>query len=164
MKIKILSLFVAFSLLTTFAPLARAAGEARQTNDWNALRSLLDSEIAVKAGGRSIVFGVLRAVEDDSIKIQVITGENNFETVYKKAEVEKIWRAEIRGGRSVARGALIGGGIGAGVGLIAGASAKESDPLNYAGVVLFGLLGAGVGALASAGRKGNKKRELIYRA
>ena len=164
MKIKILSLFVTFSLLTAFAPLARAAAEKRQTNDWNALRTFLNSEIAVKANGRSTVFGVLRIVEDDSIKIQVIAGDDNFETVYKKAEVEKVWRAEIRGGRSVAKGALIGGGIGAGVGLIAGASAKEADPLNYAGVVLFGLLGAGLGALFSAGQKGDKKRELVYKA
>lgn len=163
MKIKIISLFAILSLLT-FSTAPALAGKNRQAADWNALRNHLNTEIAVKARNKNTVFGVLRAVETDSLTIQIIRDRNNYETVFAKNEIEKVWRAQLRGGRNAAKGALIGAGVGAGIGLIGGASASEPDPLNYAGVPLFGLLGAGLGALIGGfSKKSDKKKNLIYK-
>lgn len=163
MKIQLLILFVLVNFLTASVPFA-LAGERRQTGDWNALRNHLNTEIAVQAKNKNTVFGVLRAVSDDSLKIQVISNKNNYEIVHRKDEVEKIWKAELRGGRNIAKNALIGGAVGAGIGLIGGATASEPDPLNYAGVPLFGLLGAGLGALIGGmNKKNGKKKDLIYK-
>ena len=164
MKIKILSFFVIIVTLAASTPFA-LAGEGRQTGDWNALRNHMNAEIAVKTESGKTVFGVLRTVENDSLKIQVVNRRSNYETLLTRREVEKVWRAELRGGGNVAKGALVGAGIGAVAGLIAGATAKERDPLNYAGVFLFGILGAGAGALIGGASKNvGKKKNLIYKA
>jgi small nuclear ribonucleoprotein (snRNP)-like protein len=162
MQTKLFSFFTALFFLAASVPFSLAGN--RQTGNWNDLRSYLNSEIAVKVENKKTVYGVLRAVEKDSLKIQVVNNRNNYETNYRKSEIEKIWQAELRAGSNAAKGALVGGGTGAAIGAVAGAAASEPDPLNYAGVILFGIAGAGLGAIIGGfNKKSGKKKKLIYK-
>jgi hypothetical protein len=160
MKAKFLSAFLILTLISCLAsPIL--ASKSRQVGTWSNLSGYLNTEVAVKVKNEKTVFGVLRAVETDSLKIQIVGKNSSGESVYQRGEIEKVWQATLKGGRSVGKGALIGAGIGAAAGAVAGAAAKESDPLNYAGVLLFGLAGGALGGIIGV-KERNKKRKLIY--
>lgn len=108
--------------------------------------------IRVATSGEPRVKGLLVAWENDRLVVRP-HGEETDRTI-PLANVEEV---ELYAGmkRNAGRGALIGGGVGAGFGLVAGVAAASDDsglidfgaeiiPLSAA---LFGGVGAGVGAL-----------------
>lgn len=158
-------LIALFLMLASFASTGFVTF-AKQKGDWGAIKNSVNQEIAVKTANGKTSFGVLRSVDDNGIKIQFAEkkGLSSQETTIGRDEIKKIWQASLRyGERQIGKGALIGAGIGAGFGFIAGATAKEPDPLNYAGVLLYGIAGAGVGAVAGIfSKKGHQKKYLLY--
>ncbi|HQU82241.1 MAG TPA: hypothetical protein PKY59_03910 [Pyrinomonadaceae bacterium] len=162
----IISLSAVFLFLYVFVPSVSA-----QTNDWNALSSRINSEIAVKADKQKTVFGILSEADSSQIKVKTSIDGKVSEVAFNRASVEKIWSAKLsKGTRKTLQGTLIGAGVGAGAGLGASlillAATGGSDGTGT--IVAIGTaIGAGAGAAlgSTAGfftRSGNKKQQLIY--
>ena len=159
-------LFALFLVLTMFIISVPTAFAGKQTGDWNSLQSLKNTEVAVKAKGKETVFGVLRGVENDALRMQIISDNNNYEIVFPKDDVEKVWQAELRSGRNTGKGALIGAGIGAGIGVAVYTSVVrggEADGLDSLDIPFYGIVAGVVGAIGGFfSKKGHKKKKLIY--
>ena len=157
------SYFLIFALFLFAAPFSFAAANKKQTGDWNSLSSRLNEEIAVKAGNRKTVFGILTKFDEAEITVQ--SADNSVsQFVFKRDEIEKIWLAKLKGGRNVGKGALIGAGTGAAAGLIyIAANRKNGDGQTSLAVPALAVYGAGIGAaIGFFARSKNQKEQLIY--
>lgn len=160
MKDKLVSSFLIIAICLVSAP-AVAAG--KQTGDWNSLSSRLNEEIAVKARNQKTVFGILIKFADDEITVQA--DDNALSKIaFKRDEVEKIWLAKLKGGRNIGKGALIGAGAGAAIGLVyVSANRKSADGQLSLVVPTLAIYGAGIGAAVGFFRRQkNRKKQLIY--
>jgi small nuclear ribonucleoprotein (snRNP)-like protein len=137
---------------------------AKPQGDWASLKNFLGQPIAIKTTDGSTSFGVLGFVDDSQIKVQLADKEqlSSHETSFRRGEVTRIWHAKFRFGETkTTRGALIGLGVGFGVGYVAAYATRKQGPPH--GFALFPLGGAGVGALVGSSRsKDHKKQKLIY--
>lgn len=136
----------------------------QQSNNWSALNNHLNEEIAVKTKNQKTLFGVLRSLSDNELKLQVVKKEYSNEVSINRAEIEKIWLAKLRFGRNTTKGAGIGAGAGAGIGLVyVIANRKSGDGQVGIAIPAFALYGAGIGAVIGfLSRKKHKKEQLIY--
>jgi hypothetical protein len=150
-------------LLTNFVPTV----SAKQKGDWNAVKALSNMSIAVRTTNGETHFGLLQSADDTAITVQ-IAGSEDFtsqEIVFRRDEIEKVWRAKLRfSEKNIAKGALIGAGAGLGAALITAsvlAGRNSDDP--PVGLGAFPLYGAGGGAIAGVfWKKKYKKQELVY--
>lgn len=160
---KYISYLLIISLFLIPASTARASVERKQTNDWNSLSSRLNEEIALKSKNQKTVFGILIKFHEDEITIQT-SGTTLSQIAFKRAEVEKIWLAELKGERNIGKGAIFGAGAGAGAGLIyVVANRKNGDGQLAVSVPVLAIFGAAAGAaIGFFSRSRNQKRQLIY--
>ncbi|HKG62357.1 MAG TPA: hypothetical protein VKB05_21530 [Pyrinomonadaceae bacterium] len=160
---KLISLLMALVLLVQIAP----AVLAKHKGDWNAVKALANSSVAVKTNTGETHYGLMRSADDSSITVQ-IADHDDFtpqEISFRRDEVAKLWRARLRfGQKNIAKGAWLGAGAGLGAGYIAALiqSAKDSgDP--FVGGGLFIIYGAVAGAfLGRFWKKSHKKQDLVY--
>ncbi|MCO6511341.1 MAG: hypothetical protein J5I65_11180 [Aridibacter famidurans] len=133
-----------------------------QTGDWSALSGYSGREIAVKPEKGKTVFGILRSADDSGL--EVVNADGQVKS-FTKAEVEKVWLARLKGSRNTGKGAAIGGGVGAGIGLATLLGSRDDgDGQAAVAVPVLAIMGAGIGAVAGFfSRSKNKKEELIYK-
>ena len=141
-----------------------AIGQTRDS--WANVQNLANQEIAVKTRNGKMIYGILRSVEDDRIKLQIAekrtVGSN--ETSLSRDEIKKIWHANLFiNQRKTARGALIGAVVGsAAMGGISVAQGDD-DGLAGAGFALGAIPGALVGgAIGFFTRKKHSKGVLVF--
>jgi hypothetical protein len=162
MKTRIATLLT-LVLLTNFFPTV----SAKPKGDWNAVKALANTSIAVRTTNGETHFGLLQSADDNAITVQ-IAGKDDFtsqEIVFRRDEIEKVWRAKLRfGEKNIAKGALIGAGAGLGAALItASVLAKRNSDDPPVGLGAFPLYGAGSGTIVGVfWRKKHKKQELVY--
>lgn len=160
---KLTATLLTLVLLTHIAPSAAA----KQKGDWNAVKALVKTSIAVKTRSGDTHFGLLQSVDDAGIEIQ-IAGKDDFtpqEISLRRDEVERVWIARLRfSEKNIAKGALIGAGAGLGAAVLTALVLHErgsADP--PVGIGLFPLYGAGIGAIGGVfWKKKHKKQELVY--
>ena len=140
---------------------------AKTKGDWNAVKGLMNSSVAVQTKSGETHYGLMQLADDTHIEIK-IAGDEDFtpqELVVQRNEVQKVWRAKLRfGERNIAKGGWIGLGVGFGAALItAGVLAAKNSDDPPVGLGTFPLYGAGAGALAGAfWKKKHKKQDLVY--
>ena len=160
---KLISILMTSVLLLQIAP----AIPAKSKGDWNAVKALTNSSVAVKTKTGETHYGLMRSADDSSITVQ-IADHDDFtpqEINFRRVEVTKVWRARLRfGQKNIARGAWIGAGAGLGAGYIAALIHSARDPGDpFVGGGLFILYGAAAGAVAGRfWKKNHKKQELVY--
>lgn len=157
---KITSSALALLLLLSIAQVT----SAKSQGDWASLKNFVGQPIAIKTEDGVTTFGILGFVDDFLIKVQLADKEqlSSQEVSFKRGEVTKVWHARFRFGETnTKRGALIGLGVGFGVGYVAAYAMRNQGPPH--GFALFPMGGAGVGALVgSTSSKDHKKQKLIY--
>lgn len=160
---KLVSILITSILLIQIAP----AVSARQRGDWNAVKALAHSSVALKTKTGETHYGLVQSADDSTITVQ-IAGDEDFtpqEINFQRDEVAKVWRARLRfGEKNIAKGAWVGAGAGLGAAVIYAAiqgAQRSSDP--PVGVGLFPFFGAGAGAVVgNFWKKKHKKQELVY--
>jgi hypothetical protein len=147
---------------------------AKSKGDWSSVVSSANNEIAIKTIDGQTVFGKLISANDTEIVLQIADKKEltNQSTKFSRSEVKKVWRAELRLGGGLSRGAAtaIGAGAGAGVGagvavgVLYGNGSNIHDEFAPLVFLITTSIGAGAGAVAGllAGKSGHKKKELIY--
>jgi hypothetical protein len=160
---KLFSILISSVLLIQTAP----AVLAKQTGNWDLVKALANSSVAVKTKTGETYYGLMKSADDSSIAVQIADYDDFTpqEISFQRDEVAKVWRARLRfGEKNIAKGAWLGAGAGFGVGFISSAiiaARGGSDPPTGAG--LYPMLGAGAGALAGTSwKKGHKKQALVY--
>ena len=154
--------------LLTFLLILHAAPRvsAKPKGNWDAVKSLVSKSIAVRTKSGITYFGLLETAGDNAIRIWLADGEGLTRQIsLDRDQVLRVWLAKLRfNGTNVGKGALIGTGVGIGVGFIAaGILASQCEACPPHGFALFPIGGAGVGALlGSLWKKKHKKQELIY--
>jgi hypothetical protein len=144
---------------------------AKSKGDWSQVISSANNEIAIKTVDGQTYFGKLTSANDAEIVMQIADKKEltNQTMTFRKSEIKKVWRAELKSrgglgkGVSTAIGAGAGAGVGAGIGAILLNSTGGSDAY-FEILGFFTVVGAGAGAVAGllAGKGGHKKKELIY--
>jgi hypothetical protein len=160
---KLVTHFLTILLLLIYVSPA-AAQTGGKSGDWNTLGSQLNNEVAVKAGNRKTVFGILTNADAGEIKVRISANNNVSEVLFKREEVEKIWLAKLdASSRKTLLGAGIGAAVGASIGLIA-LKGSDGDGGGFgAAVPVYAVVGAVVGGVAGFFvRQKNKKERLIY--
>jgi hypothetical protein len=151
-------------LLAQIAP----ATTAKQKGDWTAVKALLKTSIAVKTRSGDTHFGLLQAVDDAGMEVQLAEDDDFIpqQISLRRDEVEKVWIARLRfGQKHVGRGALVGAGAGLGAAFLTAWALYEKGSSDApAGVGVFPLYGAGAGAVVGKlfWKKGHKKQKLVY--
>ena len=160
---KFISILISSVLLVQIAP----AVLAKQKGNWNLVKALANSSVAVKTKTGETYYGLMKSADDSSIVIQIADYDDFTpqEINFQRNEIAQIWRARLRfGQKNIAKGAWLGAGAGFGVGFIASAviaARGGSDPPTGAG--LYPILGAGAGAIAgNFWKKNHKKQGLVY--
>ena len=137
---------------------------AKSQDDWANLKNYVGQPVAIKTNDSVTSFGILGFVDDSLIKVQLADKEQLSvqETSFPRGEVTRVWHAKFRFGETkTKRGALIGLGVGFGVGYVTAYALREQGPPH--GFALFPMGGAGVGALVGSTKsKDHKKLKLIY--
>lgn len=135
--------------------------------DWTLVESLANQEVAIKTNG-GMKYGIVKSVDSDSLVLQLADKKRltQDESTINKSDIKKIWRATLFvNKRRVGKGALIGAGVGIGVGLVSlQTDAAQGD--GQAGIVVLPLavIGAGVGGFVGFfAKKKHKKRDLVYK-
>ena len=154
----ILSALLAISLL--FTPAATAQQPA-PPGDWAAVQAVpTGDELIIKLKDGQSERGRLTSVTDTALSIT----RKNREQTFGRGNIFQIYH--LRRKAEKAKYALIGAGVGAAVGGVAG-KAKNSPPIDDGEIyVVIGVtIGAGVGALAGMlFGQGRRKRVIIYQA
>lgn len=140
---------------------------AKSGGDWETVKAAKDQEVAVKMKSGATVYGVLREISDSEVKLQRAR-KKDFDaqpTVYRRAEIAKIWRAELRfGSRRTGIGAIIGTGVGGAIGYGVFRGQPKDDGQAAVVVPFFAIVGAGVGSVVGFfSKKSHKKMNLLYR-
>lgn len=160
---RLISVLMTLALLSQLVP----AVSARPKGDWNAVKALVVTTVAVKTKTGDTHYGLMQDADDSGIRVQ-IAGQDSFtsqEITFKRDTVARVWRARLRFDETnVKKAAWIGAGLGVGVGMAAAAikgAAGSSDPPTW--VALYPFFGAGVGAIVGKfWKKKHKKQELVY--
>ena len=143
---------------------------AQSRNDWAAVESSVNQEVAVKTSGGTI-YGIIKSVNADSLVLQIAGNKSltQEEKTVSRNDIRQIRRALLFvNDRNTAKGALIGAGVGALVLGIPAVAQKDDDfgsgaSLAGAAFVLGAIGGAAVGGVAGFfTKKKHKKRDLIY--
>ena len=152
----ILSTLLAITLF--FSPAAMAQ-QPTAPGDWAAVQAVpTGDELIIKLKGGQSERGRLTSVTDTALSIT----RKNREQTFSRGDISQIYH--LRRKAEKAKYALIGAGVGAAVGAVAG-KAKNSPPIDDGGiyVVLGTSIGAGIGALGGMlFGQGRRKRVLIY--
>ncbi len=88
---------------------------AQSRNDWAAVESSVNQEVAVKTSGGTI-YGIIKSVNADSLVLQVAGSKTltQEERTVSRNDIRQIRRALLFvNERNTAKGALIGAGVGA---------------------------------------------------
>lgn len=157
---KLLATLLSVVLLTSTA----SPAPAEPAGDWSAVKNSAGQEVAIKTTDGVTSFGILRSADDSVVAVLLAAKEGLAaqETLFRRDEIEKVWRARLRfGERNTRKGAWIGAAAGLGAAFAYASLGRHEDaPI---GVGLFPAYGAGVGAFVGAlSRKGHKKGKLIY--
>lgn len=139
---------------------------AQTRGSWNEVKNLVDQSIAVKTGSGKTVYGVIRAADDDGIRIELAEKKSVFanQSTLARNEIDKIWRANLFiNRRKTKQGALLGAVVGSvGMGGIAVAQGDD-DGLAGAGFALGVLPGALVGGtIGFFIKKKHQKLDLVF--
>lgn len=166
MRVKSLSISLAFILLALSATSAHAKQNAAPSRDWAVVKALAnENKLIVKTKDGKKFEGTLTAVSDTNI---TITKKNQtFEldaTIV--AQVYLLTSKSVN--KSIGEGALIGLAVGFGAGAIFGfalGGLEEGESRAGTAVVFglfFGIVGAGAGAFGGLISSLWKKKTLIY--
>jgi hypothetical protein len=159
---KLTATLLTFLLILNTAPRV----SAKPKGNWDMVKALVNKQIAVRTQNGTTHFGVLEVADDNAIQIWLADNERLTRVIsLRRDEVAKVWLAKLRMDETnVGKGALIGTGVGIGVGFIAaGILASQCEGCPPHGFALFPMAGAGIGALlGSFWKKKHKKRELVY--
>lgn len=157
---KLISILIAVGLLVNIAPTV----SAKQIGDWDNVKDLT-KQIAVKTKRGATHYGLVDAVDDNAITIQ-IAGRDEMTSQkinIKRKDVARVWHARLRFDEdNVTKATWMGAGAGLAVvgGVIAASHEAEDAP---AGAVYIVLIGAGAGALLGKfWKKKHKKLNLVY--
>src|SRR5688572_983084 len=93
---KILILFLIAVLFASVSVPAVVAQNTNNSDDWESLKSHINNEIAVKIKNRKIVYGVLSAADNDSLRMR--SAKDNAEISVRREETEKVWLARLKNG------------------------------------------------------------------
>ncbi len=112
-----------FSLLTitSIVGFSLTPAFAKPKGTWNDVKNLVGHQIAVKDKSGRVTYGILRAADNILIKLQKAGKKSmtNTESSIPRVHVKKVWRATLFvTRRKTGKGALIGAGVGIGVGLV----------------------------------------------
>lgn len=159
---KLTATLLTFLLILQITPRA----SAKPKGNWDMVKALVNNAIAVRTKSGATHFGLLEAADDTAIQVWLADAERLTRKIsVRRDEVEKVWLAKLRMDEAnVGKGALIGTGVGLGVGFIAaGILASQCEGCPPHGFALFPMAGAGLGALlGTRWKKKHKKQELIY--
>ncbi len=154
----ILSLFIAITLLSSHAA---SAQQPAASGEWASVQAVTNGdELIIKFKDGREMRGRLTSVADTGLSIT----RKNKEQTFGKAEIYQVYH--LRRKAAKAKFALIGAGVGAVIGALAG-KAKNSPPRDDGEIYLMlgTPIGAGVGALVGmVFGQGRRKRVLIYQA
>ena len=159
----IITTLLTLVLLINFVPIV----SAKPKGDWSAVKALANTSIAVKTTNGETYFGLMQSADDIAITVQ-IAGSEDFtsqETVFRRNEIERVWRAKLRfGEKNIAKGTMIGAGAGLGTALItASILARRNSDDPPVGLGAFPLYGAGSGAIVGLlWKKKHQKKQLVY--
>lgn len=157
---KLTATLLSVVLLTSTA----SSAMAKPTGDWSAVKNSAGQEVAIKTTDGVTSFGILRSADDSGIAVLLADkqGLASQETLFRRDEIEKVWRARLRfGERNTRKGAWIGAAAGLGAAFAYASLGRHEDA--PVGVGLFPAYGAGAGAVIGAlSKKGHKKVKLIY--
>lgn len=160
---KLTTALLTLVLLTNLLPTV----SAKPKGHWEAVKALANRSIAVKTKSGETHYGLLQSADDTAITLH-IAGTDDFtsqEVVFRRDEVEKVWRAKLRfGEKNIAKGALLGAGAGLGAAVITASvlASRNADDAPV-GLGAFPVYGAGGGAILGAfWKKKHKKQELVY--
>ncbi len=145
-----------------------ATTAAKQKGDWNYVKALVNTSIAVKTKDGDTHFGLLQSVDDAGLEVQ-IAGHDDFTPQrigLRRDEIARVWTAKLRfSEKHVGKGALVGAGAGLGVAYLIALVlyAKRSDDPAI-GLAAFPLYGAVIGGVIGKlfWKKKHKKHELVY--
>jgi small nuclear ribonucleoprotein (snRNP)-like protein len=140
---------------------------ANKGNDWSEVERLVNQEVAVKTRSGTMIYGIISSADSTGLVLRVAGNKvlTNDEITINRSEIKKIWRALLFINQTtIGKSALIGAGIGAGIGLISVATVGDNDPLAGAAVPLLAIVGAAAGGVAGVfARQKHKKRDLVFR-
>ena len=142
--------FLLLAILISLAQISFA-----QTSDWVVVEQLAGQRVKVEtATGKSYV-GTVQSAADDAIRM------SNNHSIQKK----DVRRVLLSSPGHHGRNALVGLGLGAGVGLALGATCRKEDTISRGacmggGALFFGAVGAGIGALIPSRRRWHE----VYRS
>ena len=159
---KLLATLLTLVVLTQTAPPIAA----KQTGDWNVIKTLVKTSIAVKTTNGDTYFGLLQTIDDAGLEIQIADSDDFIpqEIGLRREEVEKVWIARLRfGQKHVGKGALIGAGAGLGAAFLTALAMHDSGDAPV-GAGVFPIYGAGIGAIVGKAfwKKKHQKRRLVY--
>jgi len=161
---KLISILITLCLLVSIAPIATA----KPKGDWAAVKAIRagqSTSIAVKTTRGATHYGLVDAVDDNAITIQ-IAGRDDMTSqkiTIKREDVLRVWHARLRFDEdNVTKATWLGAGAGLAVvgGVIAASHEAGDAPVGAAYIV---LIGAGAGALLGIfWKKKHRKLELVY--
>jgi hypothetical protein len=159
---KLTATLLTFLLILQITPRVSATPKG----NWDMVKALVNQSIAVRTVNGSTHFGLLQVADDNAIRIWLADNVRLTQQIsLRRDEVAKVWLAKLRMDESnVGKGALIGLGVGFGVGFIAAAIlASQCEGCPPHGFALFPMAGAGIGALlGTRWKKKHKKQALVY--
>jgi hypothetical protein len=157
---KLTATLLTFLLILQITPRA----SAKPKGNWDMVKALVSKSVAVKTKSGVTHFGLLQFADDNAIRIWLADNVRLTQEIsLRRDEVGQVWLAKLHMDETnVGKGALIGAGVGLGVGFIASAIlASQCKGCPPHGFALFPLGGAGVGALLGWKKK-HKKQKLVY--
>jgi len=109
------------AILFSFISLLASPAIAKAKGTWEDVKNLVGQQIAVKDKSGRVTYGILRTADNILIKLQKAGKKSmtNAESSFPRVNVKKVWRATLFvTRRKTGKGALIGAGVGIGVGLV----------------------------------------------
>ncbi len=133
--------FVLMALLAGTLPLGGA--EPTAANDWQQVQALpVGADLRVSLERAQTVRGRLESATEDKLTLRLPDGKQRTVDASQVVRIHRIHKD------SIANGALIGLGVGAAAGAIAGAAQdpERTDLTRSGSALIFGSLGAAIGA------------------
>lgn len=159
MLAKVLTIGLALVFLAAQSPTALARSQTTPAaGAWDAVRALpAGTRLEVRLKSGQTIKGKLDSVSDAGL----VLARGGGATSINREDVRRVYRSD---GKSSAKPALIGAGVGAAIGVggaAASATSDDSEGMN-AGAALLPLVGAAAGALIGLAFSRQQKRSLIY--
>lgn len=160
MATRLFALCLAFLTLPAHLPTA-LAWQAPLQEEWSAVQAVsIGEEMLIEMKNGERLKGRLSGVSDTTLTLS----RKNGSTELDRTNIAEVYR--VMGKAAKAKYALIGAGVGAAVGVLAG-KAKNSPPIDDGEIYLMigATVGTGLGALVGAALGGTRrKRVLLYQA